>query len=329
MIMENQNKTMQVELINYLPNIGIDNVKQEILDGLNSIPKYISPKFFYDGKGSELFEQITKLDEYYPTRTEKSIIRDKVKDLSIDFENLNIVELGSGDSSKISLLLEQIPEQHIHTINYFPVDISKSAIEKSTNDLQAKFPLKSITGVVVDFFHQMHLIPKTGRRLFCFFGSTIGNFDKKQSKDFISALGRSMQQGDMLLIGMDLVKNIDVLEAAYNDKKGITAMFNTNILNVVNNLSGSDFNENDFEHYSFFNTKESRIEMHLRAIKDVELSYDTETIKIHKGELIHSENSHKFTPKDIDAIANWAGIDKIKSLTDSNEWFSLNFFVKP
>ena len=326
--MESENKMPAVELINYLPNIGIDNVKQEIFDGLKSTPKYISPKFFYDGKGSELFEQITKLEEYYPTRTEKSIISNKVSELGIDFKNLDIVELGSGDSSKISLLLEQIPQDLIPTINYFPVDISKSAIEKSSNDLKAKFQLKSITGVVVDFFHQMHLIPKTGRRLFCFFGSTIGNFSRKQAEDFMIALGKSMQKGDMLLIGMDLVKNVDVLEAAYNDKKGITALFNTNILNVVNNLSGTNFTENNFEHYSFFNTKESRIEMHLRALKDVEVKLDSEIIKIYKGELIHSENSHKFTLDDINTIAKWSKLNIVRSLTDDNNWFSLNYFVK-
>ena len=326
--MESENKTPVVELINYLPNIGIDNVKQEIFDGLKSTPKYISPKFFYDGKGSELFEQITKLEEYYPTRTEKNIISNKVYELGINFENLDIVELGSGDSSKISLLLEQIPQKLIHTINYFPVDISKSAIEKSSNDLKTKFQLKSITGVVVDFFHQMHLIPKTSRRLFCFFGSTIGNFSRKQAEDFMNALGKSMQKEDMLLIGMDLVKNIDVLEAAYNDKKGITALFNTNILNVVNNLSGTNFIENNFEHYSFFNTKESRVEMHLRALKDVDIELDSEIIKINKGELIHTENSQKFTLSDIDTIAGWANMSRNKTLTDYNNWFSLNYFVK-
>ena len=211
----NQTNTVaenNIELLNYLPNIGIGNVKEEIFEGLKAEQKYISPKFFYDGLGSELFEQITHLDEYYPTRTEQSIISSIVKELDIDFENLNIVELGSGDASKISLLLEQISIDKLKTINYFPVDISQSAIEKSAGELHRRFPLKNITGVVVDFFHQLNLIPKQGKRLFCFFGSTIGNFKSNEAKEFIKNLSHNMQAGDSLLLGMDMVKDITVLE---------------------------------------------------------------------------------------------------------------------
>ncbi len=317
-------------ILNYLPNIGIDNVKEEIFEGLRANPKYISPKFFYDGEGSELFEEITHLEEYYPTRTEKGIISSELFNLDIDFRNLNIVELGSGDASKISLLLEQLPNYVLETINYFPIDISQPAIEKSSIELSKKFSLNSITGVVVDFFYQMDLIPKTGKRLFCFFGSTIGNFNKEQAMSFIKLLGKSMQKDDMLLLGMDLVKDISVLEAAYNDKKGVTAKFNKNILTVVNNLTRTDFNEADFEHYAFFNKNYNRIEMHLKALVDVEVKskIGSETFSIKKGEIIHTENSYKFTDSDIDTIAIWADINIIKVLKDENNWFSLSYFVK-
>ena len=317
-------------VLNFLPNLGLDNVKEEIFIGLRSNLKYISPKFFYDGEGSNFFEKITHLEEYYPTKTEKSIISSELYKLDIDFRNLNIVELGSGDASKISLLLGQLPNYVLETINYFPVDISQSAIEKSSTELLEKFSLNSITGVVVDFFHQMNLIPKTGKRLFCFFGSTIGNFDTEQAMNFMTFLGESMQKGDMLLLGMDLVKDIAVLEAAYNDKKGVTAKFNKNILTVVNNITGTDFNENDFEHYSYFNSEYNRIEMHLRALKDVEICCNgaSEIFNFKKGELIHTENSCKFTDADIDTIAMWAGIKKVRVLKDKNNWFSLTYFVK-
>ena len=319
-----------IELINYLPNIGISNVKEEILVGLRATPKYVSPKFFYDGKGSDLFEQITHLEEYYPTRTEKKIISSIGKDININFKNLNIIELGSGDSSKISLLFNQIPTEDLKTVNYFPVDISQSAIEKSASELIQQFSLNNITGIVVDFIHQLKLIPKPGKRLFCFFGSTIGNFNSQEAKAFMTLLGNTMQKGDSLLLGMDMVKDISVLEKAYNDKKGITAKFNKNILIVVNNLTDSNFTLSDFEHYAFYNIEKSRIEMHLRALKDVEISLPsgTEKIQINKGETIHTENSYKYNLHDIEMFGMWADIEIKNILTDENSWFNLVYYEK-
>ncbi len=317
-----------IELINYLPNIGISSVVKEITEGLNTTPKTISPKFFYDGKGSDLFEQITHLKEYYPTRTEKKIISSLGEKLDVSFENLNVIELGSGDSSKISLLFNQISADELKTVTYFPVDISQSAIEKSASELIQQFTLKNITGIIVDFFHQLKLIPKPGRRLFCFFGSTIGNFDTSQARDFMKQLGSTMQRGDSLLLGMDMVKDISVLESAYNDKKGITAEFNKNILNVVNNLIDSDFSTSDFKHYAFFNGKKNRIEMHLKALKDVEVNLGSEKIHISKGETIHTENSCKFNLDDIEKFGMWAGLKTAQVFNDPNKWFSLVYYRK-
>ncbi len=329
----NYNKTItnnKIELLNYLPNIGISNVKEEILTGLLAKQKYISPKFFYDGIGSELFEDITRLDEYYPTKTEKNILAEIVTDLDINFNKLNIIELGSGDASKITLFLEQITKDKLKTINYFPVDISQSAIEKSAEELLAKFELNSITGVVADFFHQLKLIPQNGKRLFCFFGSTIGNFNSDKAKKFIKNLSQNMQKGDSLLLGMDMVKNITILENAYNDNKGITAEFNLNILNVVNNLTGTNFNTSDFEHYAFYNSDLNRIEMHLRAKKDIEVNFTSKnkTIKFNKGETIHTENSHKFTSENINEFADFSNLSVKKIFVDSKEWFSLVHYLK-
>ncbi len=323
-------KDPAIKVLNYLPNIGVANVKDEILSGLKAKQKHISPKYFYDGKGSELFEEITHLEEYYPTRAEKSIISSVGEVLDIDFKNLNIVELGSGDSSKISLLFNQIPTEELKTVTYFPVDISQSAIEKSASELIYQFSLKNIIGIVVDFFHQLKLIPKPGRRLFCFFGSTIGNFDTRQVKDFMTQLGNTMQKGDSLLLGMDMVKDITVLEKAYNDAKGITAIFNKNILSVVNNLTDSEFNISDFEHWAFFNAEKSRIEMHLRVENDVEVSVNsgTEKINLKKGDTIHTENSHKFFTADINRLASFANLEIQNILTDENRWFSLVYFQK-
>ena len=326
---QHADKAGRIKLINYLPHIGIDKAREEIIKGLKAQPKYISSKYFYDEKGARLFEEITLLDEYYPTRTEKKIIAKAVKALNIDFSGLNIIDLGSGDHSKIRLFFNQVPQEYLSEITYYPVDISQSTIERAAEKLLDEFPVLKIEGIVADFMHQLHLAPKNGKRLFCFFGSTIGNFEPDQVKDFMHALGGQMREGDAFLLGLDMVKDIAVLEKAYNDAKGVTAEFNKNILNVVNNLSDTDFNSRDFEHWAFYNTDKKRIEMHLKAKKDVDISLSGKPfIHLRKGETIHTENSHKFDKSDIKSIGAWAGLTVDKVLSDENECFSLVYYKK-
>ena len=319
----------KIRVENHLTDIGIEMVKKEIIKGLYASEKYISSKFFYDERGSRLFEQITQLDEYYPTRTEKNILSTFIKDADIDFQNVSIIELGSGDSSKIKLLLKQIPSVQLKSISYFPVDISQSTILKSSEELIKEFDLKSITGIVADFILQLGVLPKKGRRLFCFFGSTIGNFTKTEQYAFISALGNEMQSGDGFLLGMDMVKDISVLENAYNDKKGVTAAFNKNILNVVNTLCDANFNTDDFEHLAFYNKAENRIEMHLKALKEINVTIGSlGSIHLYKGEKIHTENSHKFTDDDVKIIGEYGNFNLKNIFTDKNKWFNLLYFEK-
>jgi L-histidine N-alpha-methyltransferase len=320
----------ETKILNYLPEIGLESVQEEIYRGLVSQPKSISPKFFYDEKGSELFEQITHLSEYYPTRAEKSILTNLISLSKLNLLNFNIIELGSGDASKIGLLLEQLPSEVLSTISYFPVDISKSAIKKSIPQLKRKFNLKNITGVVTDFIHKPEVLPKGEKNLFCFFGSTIGNLTPVESKEFMMQLGEEMNSGDYLLLGMDMVKDFTVLENAYNDALGITSEFNKNILNVVNTLINSDFDTADFIHLAFFNSNKNRIEMHLKAIKDVEVQIKTfkETLTIKKDETIHTENSHKFTDEDIYRFADYASLSIEKILKDRSNFFSLVLYRK-
>ena len=319
-----------IAITNHLPNIGMGTVKEEILNGFRASPKYIPSKFFYDKHGSELFEKITRLDEYYPTRTEKSILSSIGKNLYIDWEGAGIVELGSGDHSKIRLLLSQIPPEALSTLSYFPVDISQSAILNASEKLLEEFPSLHIEGIVADFVNQLQLIPNTGNRVFCFFGSTIGNFDEAQAKRFLKNLGRQMQPGDHLLLGLDMVKDTDILEKAYNDAQGITAAFNKNILNVVNKLAGTDFRPELFEHVAFYNEERCRIEMHLRALQDMAVQIHPENgqIFIDRGERIHTENSHKFNEDHIRKIGLWAGMKTEQIFTDENRWFSLVHYVK-
>lgn len=328
-IQEEKSVINDIEIRNYLPEIGIEKVKTEIIKGLSSSPKFISSKYFYDKKGSELFEEITKLEEYYPTRSEKEILSHLIEGLAIDFRNIDIIELGSGDASKISILFKQIAPDILSTINYFPVDISESALEKSTQEIAEQFNLNSITGIVADFYHQLHFLPRRGNRLFCFFGSTIGNFTYSEIEVFMRLLKESMHAGDSLLLGVDMIKDTSVLERAYNDNKGITAAFNKNILNVVNTLIRSDFNVNSFEHMAFYNSEKDRIEMHLKATEDVQLSIDgiSKPINIKKGEAIHTENSHKFNLDLLEKIGGFGDLRIEKVFTDTKQWFSLFHFT--
>jgi len=321
---------MRAKIINKLKEIDSGKVKEEILEGLNSQPRHISPKYFYNAGGSQLFESITELEEYYPARTEKSILSGIASRLELDFKDLNIVELGSGDPSKIRLLLQQIPPEMRRTLHYYPVDISHSALEDSTNQLTEEFPEIAVTGIVADFMQQFDKLPKTPNRLFCFLGSTIGNFNPEERSSFMNHLGQEMKTGDHLLLGLDMIKDPQVLHRAYNDGQELTAAFNKNILNVVNGIIDTSFDSTDFEHLAFYNENEQRIEMHLKATRDrmIRINGNQETLNIKKGETIHTENSYKFNRQAIEAIGRHAGLETDSVFTDEKEWFSLVLYSK-
>ncbi|MFO7676822.1 MAG: L-histidine N(alpha)-methyltransferase [Thermoplasmatota archaeon] len=319
-----------VRINNYLPDDGDKKIEETIIQGLTSQPKMISSAFFYDDTGSKLFEQITDLDEYYLTRTELPLIKKAAKNLQSTLQHIDIVELGSGNCVKISLLFDKVSEEFRKTIRYIPFDVSISAIKQSSNTLLEKYPGIRIYAIAADFLTQLHLIPKKSKKIICFLGSTIGNLKKEKAKEFLVALSRIMNSGDILLIGFDMVKDKEILEKAYNDTLNITRQFNKNILNVINNLIGTDFDEDNFEHVAFFNKEKSRIEMHLKAVENVKINcpgYSSDII-IHKGETIHTENSYKFTNKDIRDFAQTAQVDIQNRYTDENKWFSLVEFIK-
>jgi L-histidine N-alpha-methyltransferase len=320
----------RIKIENHLTDIGIENIRKEIIEGLAAEQKYISSKFFYDKKGSKLFEEITQLPEYYPTRTEKSILKEVAPKLMSGLKNTDVVELGSGDCSKISILLSPVPEENLENINYVPVDVSRSAINDSAQELVKKFPELSINGLVLDFITQLNLIPNKRKRLFLFLGSTLGNFTRDTANSFLVNLSQNMNDGDSFVLGLDLVKPIEILHKAYNDSQGVTANFNKNILNAINIIVETDFNVADFEHYAFFNEKKSRIEMHLIAQKDVVVNspYFKKEILIKKGENIHTENSNKYSIERIQQLAEITGLSVKKVYTDKNKWFALAHFEK-
>ena len=319
-----------VKILNYLSQIDKITQADEIIKGLqHPVQKYILPKYFYDKTGSELYEQITGLEAYYPYRTEKSILENIAK--NVDFQHYNsIVELGSGDASKISLVLQQMDAGKLQQMTYYPADISLDAIKNAIDTLQKRFRLKEITGLAMDFNQQLSFLPKTKKRLICFFGSTIGNMDIDNRNKFLVDLSREMSPGDGLLLGIDLVKNIDTLEAAYNDAQGITAKFNLNVLNVANRMAGFNFNTEDFRHRAFYNREKRRIEMHLYAVKDllIENHIFGNNIVLKKGESIHTENSYKFV---LDDILHWARITNLhisNIMTDKGTLFALIYLTK-
>ena len=323
-------EALPVFISNHIKELGIDNIQKEIIDGLNSEYKHISSKYFYDEKGSKLFEDITRLPEYYPTRTEKKILEEIAPELMHNIQNIDLVELGSGDSSKINILLNSVPQENIETITYTPVDVSHSAIQGSAEKLINSFPGITINGLVADFINQLDLIPSERQRMFFFLGSTIGNFNEETTHKFLKDLSSSMNIGDTFLLGLDLVKPIKVLHDAYNDSQNVTAEFNKNILNVINDIINTDFDPNDFKHKAFFNQEKSRIEMHLVANNNVEVNtpYSSSSFKFKKGESIHTENSYKFSFEQIKNFEKITGLTIKETYTDINKWFALVLFEK-
>ncbi|MDY6986893.1 MAG: L-histidine N(alpha)-methyltransferase [Thermodesulfobacteriota bacterium] len=317
-------------LRNYLPCMGKEQMTKRVLKGLKCRQKHISSMFFYDAKGSRLFEEITRLPEYYPSRTEKKLLHQIAPVLFREWREDNIIEIGSGDCSKISILLKAIPPQRWPTMRYTPVDVSQEAIQGSAAHLQRQFAGIEVHGIVADFTRQLHLIPSGGRRLFCFLGSTLGNLSRQQAEGFLVDLGGIMLPGEALLLGVDMIKPVHVLERAYNDSRGITADFNRNILNVVNGLIGSDFDPQAFGHAAFYNERNNRIEMHLEATMEMQISCPAIPYKIliRKGETIHTENSHKYAGACIRDLAAKAGLRIRERFTDEKSWFSLMYLLK-
>ncbi|CAN5637188.1 L-histidine N(alpha)-methyltransferase [soil metagenome] len=308
-----------------------DTFFDDVLKGLNSKKKYLHPQYFYDLKGSILFDQICATKEYYPTRTEEKILLQFIKDIVRSTGEISdIVELGSGSSLKTKILLKNYLKK-FKSLHYYPIDISQILISTSQR-LRKEFPQLSITTIISEYLAALKYIKKNIKepKLFVFLGSSIGNYDLKGIQSLLNSLSKAMSKNDMLLIGMDMVKNIKILEAAYNDSKGITKNFNLNILQHINNELGANLDLSKFRHKAFFNTKESRIEMHLISEEDqlVKIKGCKKFFHLSKGESIHTENSYKFTEKIIKQIFSAAGLKEKKKWMDDKKYFSVRMFVK-
>ena len=304
---------------------------EEISSSLNRDSKFITPKFFYDKKGSDLFEKICTLPEYYPTRTEIGILKNLQAELpSFIDDPFRLVELGSGASVKTRLLLD-IFTQMQQTIEYFPIDISEILTESSEQLLQDYDNLR-ITGIIDTYECGLEFLKNydTKNNLIIFLGSSFGNFSPTDGKIFLEKINSTMKSGDLFLIGLDLVKDSQILESAYDDAQGITAEFNLNVLSRINNELDADFNLNNFSHHSTYNKEDQRIEMYLKSLvnQSVIISKSNLSLNLEKNELIHTEYSHKYTLEQIKTLLKNTGFKINHTWLDDNTHFSLTLVSK-
>lgn len=298
--------------------------RSEILAGLQAKNKKIDPKWFYDAAGSALFEQITQLPEYYPTRTEIGILKQNRAAISACCgSNCVLIEPGSGNSEKARLLLDAL-----RPAAYVPLDISADFLRETADQLGHDYPWLSINAICADF-SQSWLFTESlpeGRRVVFYPGSTIGNLEPAEARDFLNRVRELIGGDGGLLIGVDLHKSSDRLHAAYNDDSGITARFNLNVLSHINAVLDADFDTGRFYHRAFYNTDERRIEMHLVSEREQSVSCADQDIRFENGESIHTENSYKYTVDDFAALAASAGLARRQSWLDDDNLFSVHYF---
>lgn len=304
-------------------DLGTSEFLRDALAGLASTQKSISPKYFYDERGSALFDAITELEEYYPTRTERTILETHVAAMAARLgRDCVVVEYGSGSSIKIRLLLDALESPAA----YVPIDVSGEHLLRSASSIAADYPGLMVEPLVGDFTQPVTLpasVPGGARRIAYFPGSTIGNFLPGDARRLLVGIAEMIGEDGGALIGVDLEKPLAVLEAAYNDADGITADFNLNVLHRMNAELGADFDIPSFEHLAFYNGEDRRIEMHLVSGVDQEVCVADTPFRFRAGETIHTEYSHKYTPERFDELARLAGSQVVETWTDPREWFGV------
>jgi dimethylhistidine N-methyltransferase len=318
-----------------------EEFRTDILKGLsNPIQKSIPSKYLYDSKGSYLFEQITLQPEYYPTRTENSILEEYSTNILHNIsKDIILIEMGSGSSKKTKHLFDSILKKQ-DKLYYFPIDISFNFLDSVVNDLETKNHNIRVKGIPNDYINgikdcnnilfENNFKFDSFSRLIVFFGSSIGNFEIDEARDFLKAVRINMNDKDFLLVGFDMIKDEFLMEHAYNDKAGFTAQFNLNILSRMNRELGCNFDLSEYIHSAFFNKKEDRIEMHLKSKSDQEfiISGCDRIFKISRGETIHTESSNKYSIEKIQELAIRSGFTLEEIFSDENNWFNL-VMLKP
>lgn len=298
----------------------------EITSSLQSTSKFISPKYFYDEIGSKLFDEICGLPEYYLYNCESSILKNISKDLKAYItSNIRLVELGSGSSTKTRLLIDALL-QFQKRVEYFPIDISNVLID-STKDLYDHYNNLEITGIIDTYENGLDFIEHYDDKpnLITFLGSSFGNFSQDEGMKFLKKISNLMKPDDLFLIGLDLKKDPTILHNAYNDNQNITAKFNLNILKRINEELDGNFILDDFEHHAIYDEEKGRVEMYLRSLSDqtVKIQKADLDISFSKDELIHTENSHKFSISQIESVLRESNFEKLEIWFDSQKYFSL------
>lgn len=302
----------------------------DVLEGLSKPQKTLPCKYFYDEVGSQLFEEICDTPEYYVTRTECDIYRESGNEMAqVVGEKALIIEPGAGSVKKIALLLEHIEQP----AGFIPMDISPEILQAASGELAQQFPDVDIIPIVSDFMNTRALslffqqLPdlSVNKRVIFFPGSTIGNFHPDEAKHFLQRFAQNLLPGDGLLIGVDLIKDHDHLESAYNDDSGVTAAFNLNLLHRINNELDGNLDVSQFSHRAIFNSSDSRIEMHLVSEQNQQLVLDGQTFHFEKHETIHTENSYKYNAREFHRLAVSAGYKPRQSWMDKQQLFSVHY----
>src|SRR3954465_962520 len=300
-----------------------DSFADHVIAGLSDTPKWLSAKYFYDAAGSALFEEITRLPEYYPTRTELSILERCAAEMSGYIPlSAALVEFGAGSTRKARILIDAAPQ----LAAYVPVDISAEFLNQEAAAVRRDYPWLAVLPVAADFTRdfdlpaQMRARPRVG----FFPGSTIGNFEPEDAAEFLRQAGRILGAGATMIVGVDRIKDETVLNAAYDDAAGVTAKFNLNILRRMNRELGGDFDLSAFRHRAFYNAEGHRIEMHLESLRDQTVSVAGRNFTFAKGETIHTENSYKYTVEGFRALAESAGWRPVATWTDENDYFAVH-----
>ncbi len=298
----------------------------DVVRGLSQSLKTLPPRYFYDDRGSQLFERICELPEYYLTRTETEILQGCAGEIASLTGACEIVELGSGSSTKTRILLDAYQNSGF-PLRYLPIDVSAGILESSARDLLKNYPTLAVCGLVSTYEMALSQLPpsRLPGRMICFLGSTLGNLNGEECDRFFTHVTDALNPGEYFLLGIDLQKPIQMLNAAYNDREGVTAAFNLNMLRHLNWRFDGNFDLSQFEHWAFYNTSACQIEMHLRSLRSqtVQLRKLNLTVEFAENETIFTEISRKFNLNTVQQELQTHGLKTLQVWTDPNQWFGL------
>ncbi|HET6985710.1 MAG TPA: L-histidine N(alpha)-methyltransferase [Kribbella sp.] len=313
--------------VHLTPDYAARALRDDVRAGLTADPKWLPPKWFYDARGSELFEEITRLPEYYPTRAEREILQARASEIAAITKAHTLVELGSGSSEKTRLLLDGLRD-HGTLTTFVPLDVSESALRDAADAINADYPTLDVHGVVGDFTAHLDKLPGDPPRVVAFLGGTIGNLLPEERETFYTSIREVLERGEWLLLGTDLVKDPATLVAAYDDSAGVTAEFNKNVLRVINRQLGADFDVDAFSHVALWDPENEWIEMRLRADRALRVLIPEVHLEVEfaEGEELHTEISAKFHRHRVEAELDKAGFRSAAWWTDSEARFALSLW---